>query len=207
MLNQIFRNLDATPVDQDETLPVTREQAEQAVRVLLRWAGDNPDREGLRDTPARVARAYKEIFSGYQIDPATELARTFSEVGGYSEMVLIRAIPFHSHCEHHLVPIIGQAHVAYLPDQRVVGLSKIARVVDLFARRLQTQETMTAQIAQSIMGSLAPKGVAVLVEAEHLCMSMRGIQKQGALTTTITFEGDFKLDAGKQTQFMMVVRA
>jgi GTP cyclohydrolase I len=207
MLNQIFRNLDASPVDQDETLPVTREQAEQAVRVLLRWAGDNPDREGLRDTPARVARAYEEIFSGYHIDPATELARTFSEVSGYSEMVLIKAIPFHSHCEHHLVPIIGQAHVAYLPDQRVVGLSKIARVVDLFARRLQTQETMTAQIAQSIMGSLAPKGVAVLVEAEHLCMSMRGIQKQGALTTTMAFEGDFKLDAGKQAQFMMVARA
>ncbi|MGO4439238.1 GTP cyclohydrolase I FolE [Rhizobium sp. RAF56] len=185
---------------------VTREQAEAAIRVLLQWAGDDPDREGLRDTPARVVRSYEELFAGYHQDPATELARTFSEVAGYSDVVLVKDIQFHSHCECHLAPIIGRAHVAYRPGAAVVGLSKIARVVDIFARRLQTQESMTAQIAGALADHLSPKGVAVLIEAEHLCMSMRGVRKQGAITSTIVFLGDFSEDAVQQARFLTMVR-
>ena len=154
----------------------TQVEVEAAVRVLLRWTGDNPDREGLVDTPKRVAKAYREMFSGYDQDPFEELGRTFEEVAGYDDLVLIRDIPFHSHCEHHMVPIIGKAHVGYLPDGKVVGLSKIARVVDIFAHRLQTQEAMTAQIAGVIQDALTPRGVAVVIEAEHMCMAMRGIR-------------------------------
>lgn len=184
----------------------TQQEAEDAVRVLLRWAGDDPSREGLLDTPARVAKSYRELFGGYEMAPEDVLGRTFEEVAGYDDMVLVKDIPFYSHCEHHMVPIIGKAHIAYLPDGRVLGLSKIARVVDIFARRLQTQETMTAQIAKSIDETLQPRGIAVMIEAEHMCMAMRGVQKQGSTTLTSTFTGAYKLDAAEQARFMMLVR-
>ncbi len=162
----------------------TREEAEQAVRTLLLWAGDDPEREGLLDTPARVAKAYGELFSGYEADIEDVLGRTFEEVGGYEDMVLCARHFPSSHCEHHMLPVIGKAHVAYLPKGRVLGLSKIARVVDVFAKRLQTQENMTAQIAHAIDDTLQPRGVAVFLEAEHMCMAMRGIQKTGSTTLT-----------------------
>ncbi|MCQ2004206.1 GTP cyclohydrolase I FolE [Rhizobium sp. NRK18] len=184
----------------------SREEAEEAVRTLLRWAGEDPSREGLLDTPSRVAKAYGELFGGYNEDIEDVLGRTFEEVGGYDDIVLIKDIPFFSHCEHHMVPIIGKAHVAYLPAGRVLGLSKIARVVDIFARRLQTQETMTAQIATAIDQSLGPRGVAVMIEAEHMCMAMRGIRKQGSTTITTTFLGAFKEEAHEQVRFMTMLR-
>lgn len=180
----------------------TREEAEAAVRTLLLWSGDNPEREGLLDTPARVVKAYAELFGGYDEDPAEVLGRTFEEVAGYDDMVVVKDVTFHSHCEHHMVPIIGKAHVGYVPDGRVLGLSKIARVVDIFARRLQTQESMTAQIAHSIQDALEPKGVAVMIEAEHMCMAMRGIRKQGSTTLTTTFTGSYKDDPQQQMHFM-----
>ncbi|KAA1178576.1 GTP cyclohydrolase I FolE [Rhizobium tropici] len=184
----------------------TQKEAEDAVRVLLRWAGDDPQREGLLDTPARVAKAYRELFGGYDMSPEDELGRTFEEVSGYDDIVLERDIPFFSHCEHHMVPIIGKAHVAYLPNGRVLGLSKIARVVDIFARRLQTQEAMTAQIANAIDETLRPRGVAVMIDAEHMCMAMRGVKKQGSTTLTMTFTGAFKADPAEQARFMSLVR-
>lgn len=184
----------------------SREEAEEAVRVLLRWAGDNPAREGLLDTPKRVVDAYSELFAGYAADPTEVLGRTFEEVAGYDEMVLVRDIPFFSHCEHHMVPIIGKAHVAYKPDGRVLGLSKIARIVEVFGRRLQTQESMTAQIADAIDANLKPKGVAVVIEAEHMCMAMRGVQKQGSVTLTMSFTGLYKTDAAEQARVMMSMR-
>ncbi|MBU1315450.1 MAG: GTP cyclohydrolase I FolE [Alphaproteobacteria bacterium] len=184
----------------------TREQAEEAVRVLLRWAGEDPQREGLLDTPKRVATAYRELFSGYDLSHEEVLGRTFEEVSGYGDPVLVRDIPFYSHCEHHMLPIIGKAHVAYLPNDRVLGLSKIARVVDIFGRRLQTQENMTAQIAQAIDETLKPRGVAVMIEAEHMCMAMRGVQKQGSTTLTTTFKGEFKSNAAEQARFLTLVR-
>ena len=185
----------------------TQQEAEEAVRVLLRWAGDDPSREGLLDTPSRVAKAYRELFGGYDLAPEDVLGRTFEEVAGYDDMVLVKDIPFYSHCEHHMVPIIGKAHIAYLPDGKVLGLSKMARVVEIFARRLQTQETMTAQIARSIDETLRPRGVAVMVEAEHMCMAMRGVQKQGSTTLTSTFTGAFKMDPAEQARFMTMVRS
>jgi GTP cyclohydrolase I len=184
----------------------TQAEAEAAVRILIRWTGDNPDREGLRETPKRVAKAYREMFNGYDKCPADELGRTFEEVAGYDDMVLVKDIPFHSHCEHHMVPIIGKAHVAYLPAGRVLGLSKIARVVDIFAHRLQTQESMTAQIAGVIQDVLEPRGVAVMIEAEHMCMAMRGIRKQGSTTMTTTFTGDFRDKPEEQVRFMTMLR-
>jgi GTP cyclohydrolase IA len=184
----------------------TQAEAEAAVRTLLLWTGDNPDREGLKDTPRRVAKAYREMFNGYAQDPAEELGRTFEEVAGYDDMVLVKDILFHSHCEHHMVPIIGKAHVGYLPDGRVLGLSKIARVVDIFAHRLQTQEAMTAQIAGVIQDVLNPRGVAVMIEAEHMCMAMRGIRKQGSTTLTSTFTGSFKDNPEEQVRFVTMVR-
>ena len=190
----------------DEVIRPSREEAEAAVKLLLRWAGDNPEREGLIDTPSRVAKAYGELFAGYTQDPAAELGRTFEEVAGYDDMVLIKDIAFHSHCEHHMVPIIGKAHVAYLPDGKVVGLSKIARVVDIFARRLQTQETMTAQISQCITEVLRPRGVTILIEAEHMCMAMRGIKMQGSKTLTTSFTGEFKNNPQEQVRFMTMLR-
>lgn len=184
----------------------TQKEAEEAVRVLLRWAGDDPTREGLLDTPARVAKAYKELFSGYDQASEDVLGRTFDEVGGYDDIVLVKDIPFFSHCEHHMVPIIGKAHVAYLPNGRVLGLSKIARVVEIYGRRLQTQETMTAQIAKAIDDTLQPRGVAVMIEAEHMCMAMRGVQKQGSTTLTTTFTGAFKSEPAEQARFMTMLR-
>ncbi|BCH25166.1 GTP cyclohydrolase 1 [Mesorhizobium sp. L-8-10] len=184
----------------------TQEEVEAAVRVLLRWTGDNPEREGLKDTPTRVAKAYREMFAGYDMNPAEELGRTFEEVAGYDDLVLLKDIEFHSHCEHHMVPIIGRAHVGYLPDNKVVGLSKLARVVDIFAQRLQTQEAMTAQIANVIQEVLNPRGVAVMIEAEHMCMAMRGIKKQGSSTLTSTFTGAFKAPE-EQVRFVTMVRA
>jgi GTP cyclohydrolase I len=185
----------------------TEAEVEQAVLTLLRWTGDDPVREGLRDTPKRVAKAFREMFDGYDKDPAEELGRTFEEVAGYDDLVVVRGIQFHSHCEHHMVPIIGRAHVGYLPDGRVVGLSKIARVVDIFAHRLQTQESLTAQIAGVIQEVLNPRGVAVMIEAEHMCMAMRGIRKQGATTLTSMFTGSFKDNPEEQVRFITMVRA
>ena len=184
----------------------TREQAEAAVRTLIAWAGDNPDREGLINTPRRVVRAFEELYSGYGHDAAEILTTTFKEVGGYQDMVLVRDIPFYSHCEHHMVPFMGQVHIAYYPVAGVVGLSKLARLVDIFARRLQTQETMTAQISGALEKYLGTRGVAVMVEAEHLCMSMRGVQKAGASTMTSHFTGVFKEDAAEREKFLNLVR-
>ena len=185
----------------------TEAEAEEAVRTLLRWVGDDINREGLRDTPKRVVKAYKELFSGYDQDAEEELGRTFEEVAGYDDIVLVKDIPFFSHCEHHMVPIIGKAHVAYLPDGKVLGLSKIARVIEIFGRRLQIQETMTAQIAHSIDDALHPRGVAVMIEAEHMCMSMRGIAKQGVSTITTQFTGVFRDDPAEQVRFITLVRS
>ena len=184
----------------------TQEEAEAAVRVLIRWAGDDPDREGLRDTPRRVAKAYRELYAGYEQDARAVLDRVFEEVEGYGDMVLVRGIPFHTHCEHHMVPFFGQAHIAYYPSAGVVGLSKLARVVEVFARRLQTQESLTAQIAEAIDEALRPRGVAVLIEAEHMCMSMRGVQKQGVQTLTTQFTGLFKDEPAEQVRFLTLVR-
>ncbi|MFN3672385.1 MAG: GTP cyclohydrolase I FolE [Bosea sp. (in: a-proteobacteria)] len=184
----------------------TQEHAEEAVRTLLLWAGDDPSREGLLDTPRRVAKAYKEFYKGYDEDPDAILDRVFEEVEGYQDMILVRDIPFYSHCEHHMVPFVGRAHIGYYPSKGVVGLSKLARLVDVFARRLQTQETMTAQIAQSIEKALKPRGVAVLVEAEHMCMSMRGVQKQGSSTMTTQYTGLFK-EASEQVRFFTMVKS
>jgi GTP cyclohydrolase I len=195
------------PQDDQHSDRPSQKEAEDAVRVLLRWAGDDPTREGLLDTPKRVANAYRELFAGYDLHPEDVLGRTFEEVSGYDDMVLVRDIPFFSHCEHHVVPIIGKAHVAYLPNGRVLGLSKIARTVDIFGRRLQTQEAMTAQIAHAIDETLRPRGVAIMIEAEHMCMSMRGIQKQGSSTLTTTFTGVFKADPAEQARFMTMVRS
>jgi GTP cyclohydrolase IA len=184
----------------------SQKEAEEAVRTLLRYIGDDPDREGLRDTPRRVVKSYAELYGGYEQDPEDVLGRTFEEVAGYDDIVFVKDIPFFSHCEHHMVPIIGKAHVAYLPDGRVLGLSKIARTIDIFARRLQTQETMTAQIANAIDEILQPKGVAVLIEADHMCMAMRGVQKIGSSTMTTTFTGTFKHDPREQARFMSMLR-
>lgn len=196
------------PVDTASTAPrrPSQTEAEAAVRTLILWAGDDPDREGLRDTPLRVAKAYREMFNGYVQDPAAELSRTFEEVAGYDDLVIVRDILFHSHCEHHMVPIVGRAHVGYLPAGRVVGLSKIARVVDIFAHRLQTQETMTAQIAAVMQDVLAPRGVAVVIEAEHMCMAMRGIRKTGSTTLTSTFTGALRDNPHEQLRFVTMVR-
>jgi GTP cyclohydrolase IA len=185
----------------------TQEEAEAAVRVLLAWAGDNPDREGLLDTPRRVTKAFREYFSGYDEDPAEALSRTFEDVGGYDDIVMLRDIEFNSHCEHHIAPFVGRVHIAYLPTKSVVGISKLARVVEIYARRLQTQETMTAQIANSIAAALQPRGVAVLVEAVHTCMSMRGVGKRNVATITTQFTGEFKTNPVMQARFMELVRA
>lgn len=184
----------------------SRAEAEAAVETLLRWIGDDTAREGLVDTPSRVATAYSELFSGYGKSPEEVLGRTFEEVAGYEDIVLIKDINFFSHCEHHLVPIIGKAHIGYLPDRRVVGLSKLVRVVDMYARRLQTQEAMTAQIADAIETHLRPLGVAVVIEAEHMCMAMRGIRLQGSTTMTTTFRGSFKNDVNSQVRLMTMLR-
>jgi GTP cyclohydrolase I len=182
------------------------QEAEEAVRVLIRWAGDNPAREGLLDTPARVARSYKEFFAGYQADPRELLMRTFSEVDGYDEMIVLKNIRFESYCEHHMVPIIGRAHVAYLPEHRVVGISKLARLVDAFAKRLQIQEKMTVQIADTLNEVLQPKGVAVMLEAAHQCISTRGVHKAGTDLVTSRMLGSFRTDPSTRREFLSIVR-
>ncbi len=183
----------------------TRDQAEAAVRTLLRWAGDDPAREGLLDTPKRVAKAYQDWFSGYGEDPADYLSRTFEEVEGYDEMIVLRDIEFESHCEHHMAPIIGKAHVGYLPDGKVVGISKLARVVETYARRLQVQEKMTAQIAQVIQDVLQPRGVGVVIEGSHECMTTRGVHKRGVSMITSKMLGSFREDARTRAEFLQFI--
>jgi GTP cyclohydrolase IA len=183
----------------------SREEAEDAIRTLLKWAGDDPAREGLRDTPERVARAYEDWFSGYNEDPEEFLLRTFEEVEGYDDMIVLRDIRFESHCEHHLAPIIGRAHVGYLPTHKVVGISKLARVVDAYARRLQVQEKMNAQIANCIQKVLEPKGVAVVIEAAHQCMTTRGVHKQGVTMVTSTMLGEFRKNPLTRREFLSVI--
>lgn len=182
-----------------------REQAEAAVRTLILWAGDDPDREGLRETPRRVVDSFGEFFAGYDVDPVEILRRTFEETDGYDEMVLLRDIRFESHCEHHMAPVIGRAHVAYLPHRRVVGISKLARIVDVYARRLQIQEKMTAQIANTINDVLEPKGVAVVIEAAHQCMTTRGVHKPGVVMTTSRMLGAFREDTATRREFLSMI--
>jgi GTP cyclohydrolase I len=184
----------------------TRDEAEAAVRTLIAWAGDNPDREGLLDTPRRVVKAYEELFAGYRQDPSEHLSRVFDDVDGYKDLILIRDIPFISHCEHHIAPFIARAHIAYYPRLGVVGLSKLARIVDTFARRLQTQEALSSQIVNAIDGALNTRGVAVMIEAEHTCMSMRGVKKDGVSTVTTQFTGVFRSQPNEQTRFLTLLR-
>lgn len=183
-----------------------REQAEEAVRTLIRWAGDDPAREGLIDTPARVARAYEEFFKGYTQDPSAVLAKTFEDIKGFEDMVLVKGIAFTSHCEHHMVPIIGTAHVAYWPEEKVVGISKLARIVDIHAKRLVSQESMTRDIVGVINDTLSPRGVAVMIDANHQCMSIRGVNKAHSSTVTSMFSGIFKEDAEVRSRFMQMIR-
>ena len=210
-MDAVVKSLNARNISKPETrpkpIPPSREEAEAAVRTLLAYAGEDPAREGLLDTPRRVAKAYGELFAGYQEDAGEILSRVFEEVDGYDDMVLVRDIPFASHCEHHMVPFVGKAHVAYFPSEGVVGLSKIARLVDMYARRFQTQEAMTAQIVEAIETHLKPRGVAVYVEAEHMCMSMRGVRKQGASTVTTRFTGLFRDDPAEQVRFLSMAKA
>ena len=183
----------------------SREEAEKAVRVLLEWTGDNPDREGLIETPKRVVKAYEQFFEGYNQDPEEVLMKTFEEVEGYDEMVIVKDIRLESHCEHHMVPILGVAHVGYIPNKRVVGISKLARIVDIFGKRLQTQETMTSQIANTIQSVLDPKGVAVVIDANHQCMSTRGVHKTTSSTVTSAMKGIFKENSVTRNEFLSFV--
>jgi len=190
----------------DSVTRPSREEALKAVRTLLAWAGDDPDREGLKDTPKRVVDAYGEWFEGYDADPAKELSRTFEDVQGYDDMVLLRDIEVESHCEHHMAPFLGKAYVAYLPTEKVVGISKIARVVEIFSKRLQTQEVLTNQIAQSIEDHLKPAGVAVLIDAEHQCMTTRGVHHRHVSTITTRFTGVFKTDEALKDRFLKLAK-
>lgn len=185
----------------------TRAEAEEAVRILLAWAGDDPARDGLKGTPARVVEAYEEYFSGYKADPIAELSATFEDPKGYDDIVLLKDIHFESHCEHHVAPFIGVAHVAYIPDGRIVGLSRLARVVEIFAHRLQTQEALTGDIAAVIHAALKPKGVAVMMSAEHQCMSMRGVRQRKVATISNRFLGAFETDESLRTRFITLVNA
>ena len=194
-------------MDTQFSVKPSQAEAEAAVRTLLRWAGDDPSREGLLGTPARVARSYRELFAGYEVDPVALLERTFEEVEGYDEIILLRDIRLESHCEHHMVPIIGRAHVAYLPDRRVVGISKLARVVDAFSKRLQIQEKLTVQIANTINDVLRPKGVAVLIEAGHQCMTMRGVHKPGVAMLTSRMLGVFRDNAETRREVLAMIGA
>jgi GTP cyclohydrolase IA len=191
----------------DRRVKPSREEAEAAVRTLIAWAGDDPTREGLLDTPHRVVKAYEELFSGYGEDPGVALGKVFSDVEGYSDIVLVRDIPFFSHCEHHMVPFFGKAHIGYYPSAGVVGLSKLARIVDTFGRRLQTQEAMSAQIIEAVDAALHTRGVAIMLEAEHMCMSMRGVKKHGVSTATTQFSGIFREDFNQQVRFLTLLRA
>ena len=189
----------------DRRNDVSREQAEDAVRTLLRWAGEDPSREGLLDTPKRVVKAYRDWFSGYETDPDAYLLRTFEEVGGYDEMIVLRDIEYESHCEHHMAPIIGKVHVGYLPAGKVVGISKLARVVEAYARRFQVQEKMTSQIANCIQRALQPRGVGVVVEGAHECMTTRGIHKRGVSMVTSKMLGGFRDDARTRSEFLRFI--
>lgn len=192
-------------LDMQAFVKPSQAEAEAAVRTLLRWAGDDPAREGLRDTPARVARSYRELFAGYDTDPVSLLERTFEEVNGYDEIILLRNIRLESYCEHHMVPIIGVAHVAYLPSQRVVGISKLARVVDAFSKRLQIQERLTVQIADTINSVLQPKGVAVMIEANHQCMTTRGVHKPGVAMVTSRMLGAFRTNPETRREVLAMI--
>jgi GTP cyclohydrolase I len=204
-VNRISPPSHLTQASADPVPPPTREEAEAAVRTLLRWAGDDPDREGLRGTPDRVVRSYEEFFAGYRIDPVALLERTFEETEGYDEIVLLRDIQLESTCEHHMVPIIGHAHVAYLPDRRVVGISKLARVVDAYAKRLQIQEKLTAQIANTIDLVLQPRGVAVVIDAQHQCMTTRGVHKPGVSMVTSRMLGAFRDDPSTRREVLAMI--
>jgi GTP cyclohydrolase I len=205
-MDAIFKKRNTLPSDARAGLiRPSREDAEAAVRTLIAFAGDDPEREGLIDTPKRVVAAYEELYSGYRENAEDVLDRTFSETGGYDDLVLVRDIPFHSHCEHHMMPFFGTAHIAYLPIERVVGLSKLARLIDVFSLRLQTQEHLNSQIAASIETVLKPRGVAVMLRAEHTCMSWRGVAKVGAQTVTTQFLGVFRDDPQVQARFMNLV--
>jgi GTP cyclohydrolase I len=195
------------PAEPAESRRPTRQEAEEAVRTLISWAGDDPSRGGLLDTPGRVVRAYDEILRGYKETAETSLDRTFDDVGGYDDIVLVRDIPFYSLCEHHMLPFFGSAHLAYFPTERVAGLSKLARVVDSFAKRLQTQERLTTDIVAALDAVLAPRGAAVMIEAEHMCMTMRGVSKPGAITVTTQFTGAFRDDATEQARFLSLLHA
>ncbi|MBU1345459.1 MAG: GTP cyclohydrolase I FolE [Alphaproteobacteria bacterium] len=195
------------PVGNDDAAnKPSREQALAAVRTLIAWSGDNPDREGLKDTPRRVVDAYSEWFEGYDADPAKELSRTFEDVQGYDDMVLLRDIEVESHCEHHMAPFLGKAYVAYMPTEKVVGISKIARVVEIFSKRLQTQETLTQEIASALEDNLSPAGVAVLIDAEHQCMTTRGVHHRHVSTITTRFTGAFKTDPALVERFLKLAR-
>ncbi|MBZ5644770.1 MAG: GTP cyclohydrolase I FolE [Acidobacteriia bacterium] len=198
-------NLKSANAKTDAARRPTRDEAERAVRTLIEWAGDDPTREGVKGTPSRVVRAFEEYFSGYDTDPVELLQRTFEETDGYDEMVVLRDIRFESHCEHHMAPIIGKAHVAYLPQKRVVGISKLARLVEVYAKRLQIQEKMTAQIANTLDEVLQPKGVAVVIEAAHQCMTTRGIHKPGVAMVTSRMLGDFRNDASTRREFLAII--
>ncbi len=197
MLNNMIKNKNTRPSEQ---------QALEAVKTLISWAGDNPDREGLLETPKRVVNSYKEFFAGYEEDPIEILGKTFEEIQGYDDIVLLKNMRFESHCEHHMVPFIGIAHIAYIPNKKVVGISKIARLLDIFSKRLQTQETMTAQIASTIDSVLKPKGVAVLIDAEHQCMTSRGIHKPGTTTATVRMLGEFQNDSRLEARFFDMIK-
>ncbi len=204
-MNIITTALPAENSDLAQARP-TREEAEAAVRTLLLWACDDPNREGLRDTPARVVRSYEEFFAGYHVDPVALLERTFEETDGYDEMVLLRDIRLESYCEHHMVPIVGRAHVAYLPHRRVIGISKLARVVEAYAKRLQIQEKLTAQIANTLNDVLQPRGVAVVIEAAHQCMTTRGVHKPGVSMVTSRMLGGFRDDPATRREFLSMLR-
>ena len=193
-------------LSQNVRIRPTREQAEEAVRTLIAWAGDDPTREGLLDTPRRVTKAYGEFFSVYADDPETILSKTFKEAGGYDDIVLVKDIPFSSHCEHHMVPFVGKAHIAYLPHDGIVGISKLARLVEAFSRRLQVQEVLTAQIIDAVNEHLNPRGAAVLLEAEHMCMSLRGVRAHGAAAVTQRFTGVFAEEKSEQDRFFEMIR-
>jgi len=200
-----------TPDDENksrsEAVRPSRQEAEAAVRVLIAWAGDDPTRPGLLDTPARVTRAFEEFYAGYSQDAAEALDRTFEDMGTFDDMVLVRDIPFVSHCEHHMIPFIGKAHIAYYPTEGIVGLSKLGRLVDVFARRLQSQERMNGEILAAINAALKPRGAAVMLEAEHQCMTLRGALKHGTITVTTQFSGVFRDDPAEQARFLSMVQA